>query len=132
MSGVGDKLQSYLSSGKAHDGDGSDHIGLIDGIRSSKLSSWFSQRRDQPVDDTANGWFSQAQQDPCFPSLVKDACLIANIYDSILVEKTTCVGVCWLSSHGDVLFFIGKLSVFLYINTNNGLFRQVCIFQCLY
>ena len=72
MTGLGQNLQDYLSRNQKDT-----QISVSDDSSASRFSlgklNFFSRDKIHPQNDSnemANGWFSQAQQDPYLPSLV--------------------------------------------------------------
>lgn len=69
MTDLNSSLQNYLSKGDQNSGSGSSKFNL------GKLN-FFQKKSQTSIDvpesnDVANSWFSQANTDPCLPSLVR-------------------------------------------------------------
>ena len=62
---ISNSLQAYLSksSNSTNSSNGDDKSGYF---------SWLHKKKpdEEIFDDSSNGWFNQAQKDPCLPSLV--------------------------------------------------------------
>ena len=72
MAGLSSQLQDYL-------GKSSSKTPLVENeasATSGRFSSWFSKssasggQESEVIDETSNGWFATAQNDPLLPSLV--------------------------------------------------------------
>jgi hypothetical protein len=75
MANLSNQLQAYLQRNDKNGANDEANESLLTG-KSSKVSKWYSkitnrQETTSPeIDETSNGWFSDAQKDPCLPSLV--------------------------------------------------------------
>jgi hypothetical protein len=68
MTDLNASLQNYLSKGDQNNGSGASKFNLGN-------FNFFQKKSQTSIDvpesnDVANGWFSQANTDPCLPSLV--------------------------------------------------------------
>ena len=72
MSGLGQDLQDYLSRNQKDTKISVSEDSSSSGFSLGKLNFFNKSDRNSQSDsnDVANGWFSQAQQDPYLPSLV--------------------------------------------------------------
>ncbi|XP_064642731.1 uncharacterized protein LOC135497017 [Lineus longissimus] len=76
MANLSNQLQAYLQRNDKNGTNGEADESLLPG-ESSKVSKWFSKMTNRQetaspvIDETSNGWFSDAQKDPCLPSLSK-------------------------------------------------------------
>ena len=69
---ISNSLQAYLSKS-------SNSTASTNGDNKRGYFSWLhkNQPTEEVYDDTSNGWFSQAQKDPCLPSLVRQIAITA-------------------------------------------------------
>lgn len=83
MAELNRELKEYLARNGTRSGDKETLLPTtIKDLNVSKFSSWFSRSKDNQDEDASNSasngssssasnWFSTAQSDPCFPSLVR-------------------------------------------------------------
>lgn len=84
MADLNQSLKDYLSRKQETDSNNDS------GSKSSYFSGWFPKGTapdDRVANEVANGWFSDAQNDPCFPSLVSQS-LISSLLLLVLDSST--------------------------------------------
>ena len=81
---ISNSLKEYLSKSGASDSNTSSDNSAKGGYFSWFNKSTNSQSKGDVIDETSNGWFSEAQKDPILPSLVSKCSCEESVINAIM------------------------------------------------